>query len=254
MRIMYDSITAADIPANAVMVAGYIDGNWAWAPQDWNRWPESTVKLRITVSAAVNDGHILDVEQGDATPDQCPGWIKMRQAAGLARPTIYCSKSVVPSVQAACKGLTYDIWDADYTQGYKPRVDAGCVATQFIDPPASGGHYDLSQVLDTWYPSTPTGEVDLTPEQEQWLKDLHDTFIGNPPQPGVDWLAYSRTLYEAVDQIRTALIENPADTSANYLAWSRDVTAKLNEILAQAPPQSSPTNLTLELTGTAKPA
>ena len=33
-RLMYDSVISADIPADAAMVAGYVDGLYAWSYND----------------------------------------------------------------------------------------------------------------------------------------------------------------------------------------------------------------------------
>jgi hypothetical protein len=167
---MYDSITAADIPANAEMVAGYVDGLYRWSDSDWARFPRA-VKIRIAVFASTNDGHVLDVEPGNATPAQARGWILMRQAAGLTRPTIYCSRSDRAAVESACAGLAYDLWIAAYDL-IIPTLLPGTVATQYVDPTyGSGGHYDKSLVRDDWYSSS--GGIELTPtesETMQWLR------------------------------------------------------------------------------------
>lgn len=165
---MYDSTTAADIPARAPMVAGYIDGAFAWSARDWARFV-GVPRVTIAVHASTNDGDVLDVESGDATPAQAPAWIKHRQAAGLWRPTIYCPRSWVPDVHAACSGLVYDLWTADYT-GHA-HVTAGAVATQYANPPSSGGHYDLSLVTDDAWPyrvaPTPAPSPPATIETEE---------------------------------------------------------------------------------------
>lgn len=149
MRRMYDSITAADIPADAQMVAGYVNGTYRWSPGDWARFPNA-VKVHIATQANVNDGHVLDVEQGDATPGQAPGWVAMRRAAGVD-PTAYCNASTWPLVRAAFQNAGIPephYWIAKYDN--VASVPAGAVAKQYIDPPAAGGHYDLSAVLDYW--------------------------------------------------------------------------------------------------------
>jgi hypothetical protein len=149
MRIMHDSITAADIPRDARMVAGYINGTWVWSAADWARFPNAT-KVRIATRANVNDGHVLDVEPGDATPAQAPAWVKMRRAAGVD-PTVYCNLSALPAVQAAftAAGVAQPhYWVARYDN--VATVPAGVVAKQYINDPASGGHYDLSAVADYW--------------------------------------------------------------------------------------------------------
>jgi hypothetical protein len=151
---MYDSTTASDIPSTALAVAGYIDGAFKWSDADWARFPNAR-KVRIACFPTTNDGVVLDCETGDASPEQCPGWIQMRQADGVAVPTIYTMPSRVAAVQAACAGLTYDLWVADpapdgMTPG-TPHFYPGTLATQYAWPSyGSGGHYDLSLCRPEW--------------------------------------------------------------------------------------------------------
>jgi hypothetical protein len=159
---MYDSITAVDIPATAQMVAGYVqdDPSFGWSDADWARFP-TAVKVRIATRAWINDGHVLDVETGDATPAQAPGWAQMRRAAGVD-PTVYCNASTERAVRAAfdAAGVPQpDYWTAHYDN--VPTLPPGSVAKQYINDPISGGHYDLSVVADYWrgvdpVPFTPT--------------------------------------------------------------------------------------------------
>ena len=166
-RSMYDSTTASDIPATAEMVGGYVDGLYRWTDADWALFP-SAVKIRIAVSAATNDGHVLDCENGDATPPQCPGWIVMRQQAGLARPTIYCNRSSRPQVEQACAGLQYDLWIA--TLDGIEEMQPGAVATQWQGEAQSGQHYDLSIVSDLWYPAVAPTTLPTIYDEEEIVK------------------------------------------------------------------------------------
>lgn len=147
---MYDSVTAKDIPASAAMVAGYVSGPFRWSDADWARFPNAT-KVRIATRANVNDGHVLDVEPGAATPAQAPGWVQMRRAAGVD-PTVYCSLGAWPAVRAAFAAADVaepHYWIAHYD--YSPALPGGAVAKQYADPAHnSGGHYDKSSVADYW--------------------------------------------------------------------------------------------------------
>ena len=174
---MYDSTSAQDIPVQAEMVAGYIDGVYRWDPFDWRRFP-TAVRVYIATSAQSNQGFVLDVEQGDASPPQCPAWIRMRQAAGLVKPTIYCARTAVTAVQESCSGLTYSLWVADWT-GLPHPVD-GAAAVQYADSSMTGHHYDLSAVYDPFWPAgmpapLPTGE-EMTIDLARIL--VFDWFIG----------------------------------------------------------------------------
>ncbi len=144
---MYDSTNPFDIPADAQMVAGYIDGSWPWTAAGWARFPNA-VKVRITVGNT-EAADAIDVENGDATPAYAGGWVRRRNAAGV-RPLVYCNRSARPAVEAACAGLSYDLWIAtlDGIQAMQP----GAVATQWQGQAQSGMHYDKSLVNDTWMP------------------------------------------------------------------------------------------------------
>jgi hypothetical protein len=158
MRTMYDSVTPSAIPTNAALVAGYIDGPFAWSNAQWARFPRS-VPVRIATRAATNAGHVLDVETGDATPTQATAWVTMRRKAGTD-PSVYCNASTWPTVQAAftaAKVAQPHYWIAHYDGS--TAIPAGAVAKQYVDPPNSGGDYDLSAVADVWPGVDPQKEV-----------------------------------------------------------------------------------------------
>jgi hypothetical protein len=147
---MFDSTNPFAIPPTAAMVAGYVDGIFVWSPAAWARFA-AAVKVRIAVFASTNDGHVLDVERGDATPAQAPGWVQRRRAAGID-PSVYCNTGTWPAVQAAfaSAGVAQPhYWVAHYGAG--SAIPAGAVAIQYADPAAgSGGQWDISAVADSW--------------------------------------------------------------------------------------------------------
>ena len=154
MRTMYDAVTAANIPRSAAMVAGYIDKIKLepWSAADWARFPNA-VKVTIVKKASTNGGDVLDVEPGDATPAEAPGWVRMRRAAG-ADPTVYCNTSTWPSVRAAFRSANTPephYWLARYDG--KAEWDAGWAAAGVVAKQYGGnvpGGYDLSSVADFW--------------------------------------------------------------------------------------------------------
>lgn len=83
MRLMYDSTTASDIPADAEIVAGYVDGRYAWSDADWARFPNA-VKVRISVFGSL-DADVLDVEPSDATPADAAVWVAQKNARQIGR-------------------------------------------------------------------------------------------------------------------------------------------------------------------------
>lgn len=169
-RTMYDSVDANAIPTNAPIVGGYVDGLYVWSNADWNRFPHS-VKVRIAVFADTNDGHVLDVESGNATPTQAPSWVRMRRAAGVD-PTIYCSQSWWGLLQGAFDSQNVPqphYWIANYDD--VKQMIPGAIAKQYADDQIVGAHYDLSIVADYW------PGVDPTPPPTPELVTEDDTMI-----------------------------------------------------------------------------
>lgn len=156
---MYDSIDPTAIPADAAMVAGYVDGIYGpnhaafnqpgWDADAWARFPNA-VKVGIAVKPWTNYGQVGDVETGDMTPDGALGWVRMRRAAGQD-PTLYSSsyawqQIVIVFAQA---GEPLPHWWEATLDGTFPW-DGRQVAIQGQGEAQTGHHYDLSQVLDYW--------------------------------------------------------------------------------------------------------
>src|ERR1700751_493260 len=142
---MYDGInsdasTIAQKFPNAAMVAGYINGNFAWTQAEWNLFPRAN-HVTISVTASADAGAGLDAAAGDATPAQTAGWIARRKASGYYRPSIYCSRSVIPAVRQGTGsyilGRDYDIWAAYWTGS--PHQGAPPAATRYETPTTSAG-------------------------------------------------------------------------------------------------------------------
>lgn len=172
-RTMYDSVTAPELPRGAEMVAGYVDGRYAWSAADWELFPDSE-KVRVAVRASTDSGDVIDCETGDATPAEAAAWVRMRRAAGLHRPTVYCDLSEVPAVRHAAGSLVlgrdWDLWVASW-DGSASGPYPGAAAKQYRSTAA----YDVSAVYDDGWPhrtapvTTTTVEVDLSklPELRQ---------------------------------------------------------------------------------------
>lgn len=144
-RTMYDSVNPETIPAGAEMVAGYVDGMYANVHLMRTRFPHAVV-VGIAVFAHTDDGEVLDIERGDATPNQAPGWVQMRRRAGC-NPSVYCSASVWNEVRNAFHSAGIrepHYWVAEWDGN--PTIPNGAVAKQY----RNGSGYDTSVVLDTW--------------------------------------------------------------------------------------------------------
>lgn len=150
---MYDSVSIGQIPANAAAVAGYVNGRWPTFPSLASNFPHAK-RLSIAVNAHA-DAVCLDVESGDATPDQAPAWVKRQLHRGVKKPVIYTSVSQAGWVlrelaKAGIPRSAIKLWTAHYTMkphrcgpecgfGMPTRADA----TQYTDK-ALGKNLDAS--------------------------------------------------------------------------------------------------------------
>lgn len=160
--VMYDSITLSEIPADAPAVAGYVGGRWPTFPQLAVRWPRAH-RLSIAVNASQR-ARCLDIEPGDATPGQAPGWFRSLADSSEGKPVLYSSASTVGPVIAtmSAAGIArnrYLIWSAHYT--YREHICAPSVcgypaadATQWTDK-ALGRNLDRSLCSDQFFAAAP---------------------------------------------------------------------------------------------------
>jgi len=160
---MPDAVTAANIAGQPAVVAGYCDGQFKWSDADWARFPLA-VQVRIATSAATDDGHAGDVENGDMTSWQAPGWVLRRRAAGI-EPAIYCNLDTWPQCKSAfgVQAVPQPAWFIADWSDPTPHLVPGSAATQYQHDLAPG--YDLSQIdLAQW-------RVGMTVEQLQAFLD-----------------------------------------------------------------------------------
>jgi hypothetical protein len=159
-RSMGDAIhlnVAALAAAGTDMVAGYVTGtpDIQWTTADWALFAG---KVAVTIDqgftgSPVDSADVLDVEPGAWTP---AGAVAQKPHMTSPRPTVYCSASVVPELDAA--GWRGDVWVADWTstpplQPYPVPAGMTCVAVQYSDQ-GGGGAYDVSVVFDDAWPGT----------------------------------------------------------------------------------------------------
>jgi hypothetical protein len=158
--IMYDSVDLSQVPANPPAVAVYVDGRFANAAEAKRRFPQARL-LTIAVFAK-DDADCLDIERGDATPDQAAGWVARQLARGIKRPCLYASASVMPAILVAMSHAgvprsTLRLWSAHYTMeshicgphscGAMPQDADG---TQWTDK-ALGRNLDQSLLHDDFF-------------------------------------------------------------------------------------------------------
>lgn len=200
MRKLYDGINT---DASAIkwiyktgdLVAGYDAGTFIWSQAEWNLFPPSA---RVTITpTASHTADVLDVETGDATPEETEGWIKKMKLTGYMRPTIYCSLSVVPDVRKGTGpyifGKDYDLWIADW-DGTTVLPYPAAAAKQFRNT----SNYDVSVVFDDHWPHrdelvSPTRTV-TSPSQQIVIPGVADhvvieayAIVHGKPQLAATW-------------------------------------------------------------------
>lgn len=145
---MFDDIIAQNVPDGGDWYAGYDDGHWPDADSLQQRFPNKRI-LRVTVNPQDIVGDVLDVEQGDARPEDLPGWLVRRRAISPGQLFWgYCSLSLWQACrdQLRLASVREPLWwIAHYDND--PTIPVGAQAKQY----QSTGDYDISSVLD-WIP------------------------------------------------------------------------------------------------------
>jgi hypothetical protein len=86
-EVMYDSVDVDEIPPTAEAVLGYTGGTWPTYHELEHRFPNARV-VSIAI-AADEDADLLDVEIGDATPEQSADWYARQQHRRKTDPGFY---------------------------------------------------------------------------------------------------------------------------------------------------------------------
>lgn len=212
MRRMYDSVSAIAIPTDAQMVAGYVDGKFAWSSADWARFPNS-VKVRISAIGATHLAEVFDVEVGCIWPPRnvVPLVVAARNAG--IDPTVYVNQSndwAPTRAEFDRAGVAHPHWWVARYDGVA-NVPDGAVAKQYAHPGPvpgksagpweTGQHFDLSAVLDFWPgvdgPGTPNPNGDDVGFNDQITNHEGVTFSAG------QWLTWSNE-YAAQGAANTA--------------------------------------------------
>lgn len=148
MTTMYDSTNPAAIPTDAVAVLYPVNGEFAWSEADLERFPDALkVPYQIFIPGAPFPGKLapwLDLEAADAgTRPGVQAAVQFVREGGVG---IYTSEASQAAVKAALAdaGLSC-LWGLAQWTGEAHLID-GSAFTQYANPPASGGDYDLSEV------------------------------------------------------------------------------------------------------------
>lgn len=141
---MYDDIEPSLIPKDAEAVAGYVGGQWPTYRQIVKGWPKAK-HLSIAI-AATEDADVLDIERGNATPDQAPNWLVRQKTRGKKKPILYTSASTFQALVDLMSshghkyGKDYLVWTAHY---YSP-------APHFCGPQCGFGIKQKAHATQYW--------------------------------------------------------------------------------------------------------
>lgn len=208
---MYDAVTVSNIPSTAEMVAGYVDGNYANYSEMKSRFPDAIV-VPITVFASDNEGTVLDVEQGDATPQESVGWVQKRRNAGVD-PSVYCDTSNWANVRQAFQDAGVrepHYWIADWTGS--PHIPDGAVACQYSSP----GPYDVSEVADYW------PGIDPAPHSGNGGEMFNESFDVGPNGGGITFARGAAKNVSFFVDNTLALGESNLGVDLRVVIWATD--------------------------------
>lgn len=168
LTVVYDSIAADQIPPTAQGAAGYVgpfrpDNRYVDYLSIVARFPILAARGRIVSVAAHPDliADYLDMESGDARPEDFPGWHARMTAHGVFNPGGYCSSAVEAEWEAVCHkaAIPRNVrrkWRADWTgTAHIGPDDDGC---QYTDRAVPGKDDDATLARDSFF--RPEGHPD----------------------------------------------------------------------------------------------
>lgn len=147
--IAFDTTTPDVLPVNSPIIGGYINGNFAWAKDDWARFPGAQ-QLRINVTGIPARGNTLDVERGGASPANCVSWWESITWLPPERRIIYVGRDQLPSVMERMGTRPFMLWLATL-DGTTPSMYANRKVdlVQFLPASRLGFNADMSMVYNT---------------------------------------------------------------------------------------------------------
>jgi hypothetical protein len=159
---MYDSTNVGTLPPGADAYAGYVQGAFQTFPELQQLFGASGAHLLSIAVFASGDADCLDIESGDATVAQAPGWVKRQLARGAQRPCLYTSVSNMDALVTTLGGAGIPraevrLWSAHYGQGKHicgpgncGLTHTACDGTQWTDA-ALGRSLDESILLNDFF-------------------------------------------------------------------------------------------------------
>lgn len=178
MRVMLDSAAPSSIPADAPMVAGYVDGHYSWLPNDWQRF-DGRPRVHITVepfnrlgqptgytSGNFHEASVIDHETGAFSISDTARFVPARNRLHPGTATVYTDFADLEAVLRANRahGQRYWVWLAWYIRQVPTADDlahvlalmAGFEARLAAWQHTPGPRFDTSAVLAAdWHPHHP---------------------------------------------------------------------------------------------------
>lgn len=176
-RVMLDSAHPQDIPADAAMVAPYVDGSFEWPPGQVQRF-DGIPHPRITVepfdAAGRPTGYtfgdyraasIIDVETGAFSLADARRFLPARDRLHPGTGTLYTNKfNYIQNGRRALRGLSYWLWVAWFIDHEPTRADMDALLTELALPDGvrlagwqhtAGGPFDTSAIVaPEWHGKT----------------------------------------------------------------------------------------------------
>lgn len=193
---MYDADNPYDIPRDAEMVAGYVDGSrTTWRPEWWGWFPRARL---VTISAVGVrwDAHLFDVEPLCIwPPENVLPLVVTARARGLW-PAIYCNQrnhwQYIRNM-FRMRGMEEPPYIVSNYDGIAVIPD-GAVGKQYMHPPQTGKHYDLSVVKRSWIPGR-KGTDDMLKDETITTYPHDFAEIGEPNRETVEFDAATTVKY-----------------------------------------------------------
>lgn len=165
MATVYDSTDLSAIPETAELVLGYVDGQWPNFGAAVLRFGPAKVISVTTKGTSV--ARVVDCEEGNGDPAGAAAWCKdpAYRVPGYPRPTVYYPLDLADAIVAALDAVGMTAAQVDWYPAHWTGVahlEPGSVATQYADPPGSGGDFDLSLTNGIWpglAPPPPKGDA-----------------------------------------------------------------------------------------------
>lgn len=199
---MFDDVTVSALPTGAdYAYAGYTAGLYPTFDALKKKFPKARL-LDIAVFASDN-ATCLDIENGDATIEEAPGWVDRQIKRGVYRPVLYIEASRMALLEATMTRAgfvraSYRLWTAHYLSKAHLCAPGACGygtgqadGTQWTQT-ALGLNLDRSILLPDFFdmrpaprPPKPVPPVPAIPAwQEAMMNSLPALQAGDTDEPG----------------------------------------------------------------------